>query len=123
MTLDPALGELVQVDRFDEVDRQVVVDVEEYILVAVSNVDLVGEELQVLWVLHTEAQAYNLEQGGIGLMGFSLGQDEEKVRQCKMVAVCDRRLKHVEMEDHIVVPDDTLLLDELVGGMTVARGS
>ena len=61
MTLDPALGELVQVDRFDEVDRQVVVDVEEYILVAVSNVDLVGEELQVLWVLHTEAQAYNLE--------------------------------------------------------------
>ena len=123
MTLDPALGELVQVDRFDEVDRQVVVDVEEYILVAVSNVDLVGEELQVLWVLHTEAQAYNLEQDDIGLMGFSLGQDEEKVRQCMMVAVCDRSLKYVEKEDHIVVPDDTLLLDELEGGMIVARGS
>jgi len=123
MILDPVLGEKVQVDRFDEVDRRVVVDVEEHILVAVNNVDLVGEELHVLRVLRTEAQVYNLVQGGIGLLGFSLGQDEEKVRQCMMVAVCDRRLKYVEKEDHIVVPDDTLLPNELVGGMIVVRGS
>ena len=123
MILDPALGELVQVDSFDEVDRRVVVDVEEHMLVAVNNVELAGEELQVSKVLRIEAQAYNLEQGGIGLMGLSLGQDEEKVRQCMMVAVCDRRLKYVEMEDHIVVLDDKLLPDELVGGMIVERGS
>ena len=123
MIWDPVWGELVQVGKFDEVDRRVVVDVEEHILVAVNNVDLVGEEPHVLRVLGTEAQVYNLEQGGIGLMGFSLGQDEEKVRQCMMVLVCDRQLKYVEMEDHIVVLDDTLLLDELEGGMIVARGS
>ena len=123
MILDPVLGEKVQVDRFDEVDRRVVVDVEEHILVAVNNVDLVGEELQVLRVLRTEAQVYNLVQGGIGLMGFSLGQDEGKVKQCMMVAVCGRRQKYVEMEVHIVVLDGTLLPDELVGGMIVVGGS